>query len=220
MIKQQKIDGITVEQAKTLYNINYDKWVSSCTRSSTFSGKCIGNTEHEHSFNNNSDGGKFPNIYKVVIINNDSGEIKITDVINRTETDSFITINMDTMEVTNNTNEVLTKSNNIFTFIFLVLLTSSTEIMFIIIMKIFNSIKLLNINTILIILILNIVKSLILVVGFVTSISYLFIIIGILVFIAEYFTYKNILKDMSKAAIVISTLIFTIISILFCFIPL
>lgn len=205
-------DGITVEQAKILYNMNYDNWVSSCTRISTFSGKCIGNTEHKHNFFNHDYDSKIPNTYRVVIINNDTGETKITDVINRIENDSFITINVDTMEVTNNTKEILTNAkieDTAILFIISMLLTSIIEIIFAIIMKICN------IKNIVIILVINIIKNLILSVGFIASIPYLFIIIGTLVFVAEYFAYNKVLNDVPKTGILTSTLVSTIISIMF-----
>ena len=102
----QKIDGITEKQAEQLYNLNIDGWISSCTRNSLLWGECNGNSKHEHYFNYFGT----PSTYKVIIVNYDTGKVKATNVINRTDFNSNIIIDYETMNVKNditNNNEIL-----------------------------------------------------------------------------------------------------------------
>lgn len=198
------VDGITSKQAETIYNMDYDGWISSCMRNSLLWGKCAGNIEHEHFFNYFGT----PDTYKVVIINNDTGETKITDVINRTDFQSNITIDIDTMRVVTRASS----SKIIKTVAIALILTFAVEIIIALIMKIKN-IKIIFITN----LITNIVLQLALIF---IPLSYMitFRIMEILVVIAEYLIYRKFFKDISKNKIITYTVIANIFSALLTFI--
>lgn len=204
MTKLHKIDGITAKQAETLYNMDYDGWISSCMRNSLLWGKCAGNIEHEHFFNYFGT----PDTYRVVIINNDTGETKITDVINRTDFQSNITIDIDTMGVVTKASS----SRIIKTFAIALILTIVVEIIIALIMKIKN-IKTIFITN----LITNIILQLSLIY---IPIPYMitFIIMEILVILSEYLIYKKYFSDITKNKIISYTLIANIISAFLTFI--
>ena len=126
----QKKDGITVNQAKALYNMNFDGWTSSCMRNSLLWGKCAGNFENKHFFTYFGT----PETYKVVIMNNSTGETKITDVIHRTMFDSEITIDVNTMKTTNSSSFLYIIKNIVISLV----LTLVVEIVIALIMKIKN----------------------------------------------------------------------------------
>ncbi len=197
-------DGITAKQAETLYNMDYDGWISSCMRNSLLWGKCAGNIEHEHFYNYFGT----PDTYKVVIINNDTGEIKITDVIHRTDFQSNITIDIDTIGVVTKTNT----SNIIKTVAISLILTIVAEIIIALIMKIKN-IKTIFITN----LITNIILQLSLIY---MPIPYMitFIIMEILVILSEYLIYKKHFNNITKNKIISYTLIANIASALLTFI--
>lgn len=199
-----KVDGITAKQAETLYNMDYDGWISSCTRNSLLWGKCAGNVAHINSFNYFGT----PDTYKVVIINNDTGEIKITDVIHRTDFQSNITIDIDTMQVVKHPSS----SRIIKTFTVALILTVFVEIIIALIMKI-KDIK--------IIFIANLITNIILQVALIyIPLPYLitFIIMEILVILSEYLIYKKHFSDIAKSKVIYYTVIANIISSLLTFI--
>ena len=84
---------ITIDQAKQLYNLDYDGWISKNTRNSVLWGYCNGNSNHAHDFNYMGT----PTRYKIVIINYDTGETKISDEIIREDHNSYVTIDYKTM---------------------------------------------------------------------------------------------------------------------------
>lgn len=202
--------NITVNQAKQLYNMNYDGWMSSCMRNNLLWGECAGNTNHEHYFNYFG----VPSTYKVVIINNDTGETKITDIIQSNSSNSEITIDVSSMEVTQNKLAFI-KNINFFLILSIVnplILTIAVEIIVALIMKIKN-VKTIFITN----LITNLLLQLVLMY---TSLPYIFIfiILEILVFIAEYLVYKKYFIDTPKNKILFYTIIANIISALLTFI--
>lgn len=204
MTISHKVGGITAKQAETLYNMDYDGWISSCMRNSLLWGECAGNIEHEHFFNYFGT----PDTYKVVIINNDTGETKITDVINRTDFQSNITIDIDTMKVVIKPSSSMIIKN----FAIALILTIVVEIIIALIMKIKN-IKTIFITN----LITNIILQLALIY---IPLPYMitFIIMEILVILSEYLTYKKYFSDIAKNKIISYTLIANVISALLTFI--
>ena len=88
--------GLTDEEEQQLYKLNYDGWISVSTRAGKiiFS-DCKGNAEHTNYF------GYFgtPEVYKIVIINKDTGEIKISKKIVRKEFNSKVTVDYNDMSV-------------------------------------------------------------------------------------------------------------------------
>lgn len=203
------LEKITIEQLKTLHNINYDGWISESTRwrSYLLMSDCSGNPSHSHRFSYFGT----PETYKVVIINNVTGETRITDVIHREDFSSHITIDVNTMNViskSNNADQIF----NIKIISIALIVTIIIEIIIALIMKIKN-IKIIFIVN----LITNIILQLVLMYMPVPYIS-TFTIMEILIVIVEYLMYRKFLKDVSKNKIIIYTLIANIASALLTFI--
>ena len=203
------LQTITINQLETLHKINYDGWISESTRWGAYLlfADCRGNSEHEHNFSYFGT----PDTYKVVIINNITGETKITDVIHREDFSSNVTIDVNTMTVVSKAN-----NNNLFSNIkniaIALILTIAVEIIIALILKIKN---------IKIIFIANLITNIILQLALMyIPLSYMitFAIMEILVFIAEYLIYSKFFNDISKNKIITYTLIANIISALLTFI--
>lgn len=199
----QKKDGITVNQAKALYNMNFDGWTSSCMRDRLLWGECAGNFEHKHFFTYFGT----PETYKVVIMNNSTGETRITDVIHRTDFDSEITIDVNTMKTVNSINFL----NILKTIAISLVLTLVVEIVIALIMKI-NNLKIIVITNI----ITNIILQLILMI---IPLPYMFKFISmeILVIISEYLIYKKYFNDVPDKKLIIYVFVANLISALLTF---
>lgn len=200
--------GLTEDQTKTLYDINYDGWISASTRWHKYllNSDCKGNSKFENIFSYFGT----PETYKILIINNDTGEIKVSDVVNRKEFNSYVTIDYNTMKV----RQQSIPFNGINTLIVL-LITILVEVFIALIMK------MKNIKTIIITnFITNIILQLVLI--FVPLGSYIlkFVIMEILVILFEFLIYKKFMKDQPQNKILIYTLIANILtgSITFIFI--
>ena len=202
-MKLQRIDGITAKQAEYLYNLDYDGWISSCTRNSMLWGDCAGNIKHEHYFNYFGT----PKTYKVVILLN-NGETRVTDVIHRTDFQSEITIDVNTMEVVSK-GKVL---SNLKSIIIPLLLTIIVEIIIALIMKFKNTKVIILTNAI-----TNISLQFLLIYS---PLSYIltFAILEILIFITEYLIYKKYFKDISKSKIISYTLLANLITVILTFV--
>lgn len=201
---------ITVDQAKTLYNIDYDGWISSCTRNSLLWGGCAGNSEYNHYFNYFGT----PTTYKVLILFN-NGETRVTDVINRTDLQSEITIDVNTMEVNTKINTKMNINANIKSnlkyIVFPLLITVIVEVIIAVFMKIKNMKVIISTN-----IITNILLQLLLM-DIPQSYIAIFIISEILIFITEYLIYKRFLKDISKTKIISYTLIANLTTLILTF---
>ena len=197
----EKISGLTHEQAEELHSLNFDNWKSSCTRNSMLWGHCEGNDEHENSFYYFGT----PTVYRVVIINYDTGKTKISDVITRQQLDSHVTIDYNTMDV------VFTSYRYIRTLVALVV-TILVETLIGLIMKMKNT---------KIIITTNFISNLILqsILLFVPFTPYLakFIIMEIFVVLFEFFIYRKFMKEQSKNKILLYTLIANITTALLTF---
>ena len=90
------LQTITIEQLESLHKINYAGWISEGTRWASYLlfADCSGNNKHKHYFSYFGT----PETYKVVIVFND-GETRITDVIHKTDFQSKISIDVNTMKV-------------------------------------------------------------------------------------------------------------------------
>ena len=97
-------------------------------------GKCSGNVEHKHFFNYFGT----PDTYKIVIVNNNTGETKISNTINRTDFNSKITIDYETMNVTNGVSEPSKTFHKLIMMFIPVLLTVLVEIFILFIFKMSN----------------------------------------------------------------------------------
>ena len=199
------LQTITIKQLETLHNINYDGWISESTRWGSYLlfADCSGNSEHEHNFSYFGT----PDTYKVIIINNITGETKLTDVIHREDFSSNVTIDVNTMTVVSKVNNNILFSN-IKSIAIALILTIAVEIIIGLIMQIKN---------IKIIFIVNLITNIILQLSLmVMPIPYMttFLIMEILIFIVEYLIYSKFLNDISKNKIIKYTLIANIITAL------
>lgn len=200
--------GPTEKQVKTLYDINYDGWISESTRWNYYLlfADVVGNAKHEHLFSYFGT----PETYKVVIVYN-NGETKVTDIIHRTDFSSNITIDANTMNVDTKANS--TKSSSSIKNITIALITTFVvEIIIALIMKIKN------IKTI---FITNLVTNIILQLSLLyIPLSYIikFAIIEILIIITEYFVYKRYFNNISENKVIGYTLLANLTSALLTFI--
>lgn len=201
LILLQKTGGITTEQARDLYNMNFNNWKSACTRDGLLWGKCIGNAEYEHFFNYFGT----PDKYKLVIINNDTGETKVSNVINRKDFTSYVTIDYNTMEVS--------QHGSIINILMALFTTILVEIIVAFIMKMKNTKIILVTN-----LVSNIILQLILILVPVFPYLLKFIFMEILVVLFEFLIYKKYMKNQPHNKILLYTLIANILTALLTFI--
>ena len=213
----QKKDGITPQQAETLYKLNYDGWISSCTRINWLWGKCIGNTAHKHY----SSYFGTPDIYKVVIINNDTGEIKITDTIERIDYNSNITVDYETMNVKNNINDLTRFLFQIIPFLVPVIITIVVEIFILLFFELVNkrNLKLVSIT--------NLITNLALQFSLIKidkipdlngeHLLIFFIVIEILILIVESLVYYKKLEADNKRKAILYAIVANLISGVFTF---
>lgn len=194
-------DGLTKEQIELLHNINYDGWISEGTRWNSYLlfADCAGNKNFEHYFSYFGT----PETYKVIIVNNKTGEIKLSDEIHRTELTSTVTLDVNSMKVAN---KEVNKFSTIKNMAIALVITIIVELFIAAIMKIkdLKVIALVNFIT-------NIIMQTILLV---TPFAYLltFCTLEILVIVSEYLLYKNYLKDVSNNKIILYTIIANIIT--------
>ena len=172
--------NITIDQAKQLYNIDYNGWISANTRNSVLWGTCNGNNEHEHYFNYFG----VPDRYKIIIINNDTGDIKVSDEIIRKDFSSKVMIDYSSMSINSKS------SLNIKSIVLALLITIAIELIIALLMKFRKYIKVIimtNTTTnILLQLLLNIISG-----NYLTKL----VLFEILVIIAEYLIYKKFMKE-------------------------
>ncbi len=96
--------GLTEEQINKLHELNFDGWISESTRWDQYIlfANCAGNENFQNHFSYFGT----PERYKVVIVNNDTGEVKISKEIVRKDFNSTITIDY------NNMDDITSSSNN------------------------------------------------------------------------------------------------------------
>ena len=197
--------GLSDEEIQQLYKLNYDGWISVSTRAGRiiFS-DCKGNAEHQNNF------GYFgtPEVYKIVIINNDTGEIKISEKIVRKEFNSKVTVDYNDMKV------VETNINILKTIIIIGLALILTLVIELVIALLF---KTGNYTTIAITnLISNVLLQTLLLI-FINNYTLVFIIGEVLVIGAELIVYLLRFKDISKSKTTIYTLVANLATILVTF---
>lgn len=212
----QNKDGISANQAERLYNLDYNGWISSCTRNSLLWGKCVGNNEHEHFFNYFGT----PDTYKVIIINNDTGEIKITDIINKIDYNSKISIDYENMFVSNDISNASRNASAIISKIFPIIIPAIiTIVVEVIILFCFQMERKNNVKTVIITnLISNLLLQILLIlinnipeITGIVSINCFFI-LEILILIIELSIYKMKFEEKSKKKIIVYTIIANLIS--------
>ena len=198
--------GLTEEEIQELYKLNYDGWISASTRAGLiiFS-DCKGNAKHENGF------GYFgtPKVYKIVIINKDTGEVKISKKIVRKEFNSEVTVDYKDMKV------VETNINIIKTIIIMsisLILTIVIELLIALLFKTGNYITIAITN-----LISNVLLQALLLI-FISNYIPVFIIGEVLVIGAELLVYLLSFKKLSKAKVITYTLVANLATLLITFI--
>ena len=194
-------EGLTEEQITKLYELNYEGWISESTRWSSYLlfADCAGNKDHTHHFSYFGT----PTKYKVVIINNDTGEIKISDEIVRKDFNSSITIDYKTMDT------ISKKSNNsILMSLIALILTIIVEVL---IAHLFKTgyYKIITITNIITNLCLQIFLLLM-----ANKLLLAFIIGEVIVIVCELLIYLYRFKDLSKFKIALYTLCANIVTII------
>ena len=201
--KIAKERNITIDQAKQLYNIDYNGWISANTRNSLLWGTCNGNNEHEHNFHYFG----VPDRYKIIVINNDTGEIKVSNEIIRKDFSSKVIIDYGSMNINSK------GSLNVKNMVLILLITITIELIIALFMnyrKYVKTIVMTNIVT-------NVLLQLLLIIisgNYFTKL----ILFEILVVIAEYLTYKKFMKGELTSKILVYTLIANMITACMTFI--
>ena len=198
--------GLSDDEIQQLYKLNYNGWISVSTRAGKiiFS-DCKGNAKHQHNF------GYFgtPEVYKIVIINKDTGEIKISKKIVRKEFNSEVTVDYKDMKV------VETNINIVKTIIIMsisLILTIVIELLIALLFKTGNYTTIAITN-----LISNVLLQALLLI-FISNYMSVFIIGEVLVIGAELLVYLLKLKNISKLKTTIYTLVANLATILLTFI--
>ena len=196
---------ITVKQLETLYKINYDNWISESTRWNDYLlfADCSGNSKNEHYFSYFGT----PDRYKILIINNDTGEIKVSDEIKRKDLTSNITIDYKNMNIMSK------GSINIVKIIVALMITIVVEVIIALIMRLKNNIKLIVITN----LITNLVLQALLILVPIGSYMIRFIILEIVVIISEYLIYRKYIKEQSTSKIISYALVANVVTALLTF---
>lgn len=198
--------GLTDDEIQELYKLNYDGWISASTRAGLilFS-DCKGNAEHENGF------GYFgtPEVYKIVIINKDTGEVKISKKIVRKEFNSEVTVDYKDMKVVE-TNINIVKM--IIVIGLALIITIVVELLIALLFKTGNYTTIAITN-----LISNVLLQMLLLV-FISNYIPAFIIGEVLVIGAELLVYLLRFKNISKAKTTIYTLVANLATILLTFI--
>lgn len=197
--------GLSDEQIEKLHSLNFDGWISESTRWGPYllMSQCGGNSNYKNYF------GYFgtPKIYKIVIINYDTNDIKISDVIKRKDFNSQVTIDYNNMKVVSKNNSIKT----IIKGLVVLLLTVGIELLIALLFKIkdYKTIAIANLIT-------NIWLQILLLVFVYHYFPALFF--GeIIVIITELIVYLFKIKDVSKKKIVIYCLIANLLTALCTF---
>ncbi len=178
-------EGLSEEEIKALYDINYDGWISESTRWNAYMlfPDCAGGSRYWHMFSYFGT----PDRYKVLIINQDTGERKITDEIIRTDFDSEVTIDYRTMHA------APVSRSKILRILIALVVTVVVEVLIALLMKLKKYLPL--------IIITNLISNLLLqsLMIFVPLGNYFvrFFILEVLVVVMEFLVYKKFMKGQS-----------------------
>ena len=195
-------DGLSNSDKEYLYKINYDGWISESTRWNNYLlfADCAGNKQHMHRFSYFGT----PEKYKILIINKDTKEEKLSDIIVRKEFESNIVINYNDMNTS--------KKSYINAFnIYILIITLLLELFVAYVIK-FKNYK----HVILINIISNLLLQLF--IFFLNNYLSVLIIGEIIVFLIEYLYYKILIKRISTKKIFLYTLISNFITFICTFI--
>lgn len=207
-------NSLPSEELIKLAKINDNGWVSESTRWGKFllMSDIMGNSKYENYFRYFGT----PETYKVVIINNDTGEIKITNVINRKDFNSQITIDVENMKVTNNVILGDTSKNIILPLIITIFVELLISLIFIK-KNVYNFIIIVITNAVTNSILQYILRN--------TDFGYssifmqhsylgLFILLEIIITLVEMFIYNKTIKDTEKESIIKYTLVANFITML------
>ena len=194
-------EGLTKEQITKLYELNYDGWISESTRWNSYLlfADCAGNKDHSHHFSYFGT----PTKYKIVIINNDTDEIKISDEIVRKDFNSSITIDYKTMDtISKKNNNAIAKS------LIALILTIIVEVLIAHLFKTgyYKIITITNLITNLCLQIFLLIMA--------NKLLLAFIIGEVIVIVCELLIYLYRFKDLSKFKIALYTLCANIVTII------
>ena len=210
-------NGLTDDEVNKLHKLNFDGWISESTRWNSYLmfADCSGNKDFTNHF------GYFgtPDVFKIVIINNDTGDIKISKKIKRKFFNSIVTVDYSSMkynvsnngssrEEINNVGENNNYFKTICNFIIALIITIVIELVIAVIFKICNY-KLIFITN----LVTNILLQTILIIlnnNYIT----VFIVGEVIVIIGELFVYLSMLKNIDKKKIILYTLVANVLTIL------
>ena len=198
--------GLTDIEIKKLHELNFDGWISISTRWNKYVmfADCAGNKDFKNHF------GYFgtPTKYKIVIINNDTGEIKMTDEIVRKEFNSVVTVDYETMKVVSNNKDLLKTIIIVaLSLIFTIIIEIGVAILFKI--KRYVAIGITNLAT-------NVALQTALLL-LINHYFQVFIIGEILVVLIELLVYQLLFKDLRKKKILLYTLVANLITVIVSF---
>ena len=207
-------DGLTEKEIELLHSINYDGWISEGTRWSSYLlfADCEGNSKFEHYFSYFGT----PEIYKVIIINNENGEIKVSDVIKRTEFESSITLDVNSMSLKQEGKEQRAISKTTKNYFIPLIITIAVEL---VVSLAFIKIQKRNL---LVIFITNVITNLLLqfaIRNWYEVINYIkLLLIGeIIVILLETLIYTKLIKDDRKSNVILYSIISNIATALMTF---
>ena len=201
-------NGLSDDQIAKLHSLNFDGWISESTRwrSYLLFADCSGNNKYEHKFSYFGT----PTRYKVVIINNDTGDIKISKEIVRKDFNSNVVIDYMTMDTNGNSSN----NNLLKTIIVGIAVLVSTLVIELAIAYVF---KIGNYKTI---VFTNMITNLglqILLILLVKNYLLTFIVGEAVVFISELIIYLFKFKDVSKSKTILYTLISNMVTLICTF---
>lgn len=199
-------EGLSEEQINKLYEMNFDGWISESTRWNHYLlfAECAGNSKYENSFSYFGT----PERYKIVIVNNDTGDIKISSEIIRNDFNSYVTVDYDTMNVIYISNN---SSKTILNLIIALIVTVGVELLIAYILKIKNY---------KIVAITNVITNLglqVLLLALINNYLLAFIVGELIVILTELIVYLYKFKNFTKVKITLYTLVSNAITIVITF---
>ena len=189
---------LTNNEIKKLHKINYNNWISASTRRLIFS-DCKGNNKFKHVFSYLG----VPKTYKIVIINNKNGNMRVSKTFHRTELNSNIELNVKSMKIIKR----IELGTTLKTILIALIITLVVEIIIAYLMRI-KQIKIIIIVN----LLTNIILQLLLCV---TPFSYLtsFLVLELFVILSEYLLYRKYLNNINNKKILVYTIVANVISL-------
>ena len=196
----------TQEQVKKLYDLNYDGWISESARWGAFllMSDINGNSDYTNRFSYFG----VPDEYRVVIVNNSTGETRISDIFTRQNFDEYVSINYEDMNAMVGRGDI---GRPLISALMTIALTVVAELVVAMLMKI---------KRWPVIVIVNIITNAVLQMAFfVIPLNY-WVIFGVgevVVFLAESIIYCALMKDEDRKKVVSYTFVANLASALLTF---